>query len=262
MSLYGFNGQEKVDEVAGEGNHNTAMFWEYDTRTGRRWNLDPNPQISISDYAVFGNNPILNNDPDGDTYLHYLIGRLKYNKEWKVFKNSSNQKMSERDHFYLDRRTIINARMKLETYVQVKKEVNKTHRIINHINLPENLYDALESIIKTKINSIDKIDEKALDATSAMLTDEQYIQKGEEFKMLDDFQDDLHQDAISLYKGIRRIQKIESKIEKLKSKVSNDLYNNKNSEKIKKLEHKKNDVQYDLKLKTEAIKGKVQPNKT
>jgi hypothetical protein len=35
---YGFNGQEKSDEIAGEGNHNTAEFWEYDTRTGRRWN--------------------------------------------------------------------------------------------------------------------------------------------------------------------------------------------------------------------------------
>jgi hypothetical protein len=36
---YGFNGQEKVDEISGVGNHNTALFWEYDTRLGRRWNV-------------------------------------------------------------------------------------------------------------------------------------------------------------------------------------------------------------------------------
>ena len=63
---FGFNGQEKDDEVAGAGNINTAMFWEYDTRLGRRWNLDPKPQISISDYAVMANSPILLNDLFGD----------------------------------------------------------------------------------------------------------------------------------------------------------------------------------------------------
>jgi hypothetical protein len=63
---FGYNGQEKVDEIAGAGNHTTALFWEYDTRLGRRWNLDPVPQIAISDYAVNRSNPIYNNDPDGD----------------------------------------------------------------------------------------------------------------------------------------------------------------------------------------------------
>ena len=28
--------------------------------------MDPKPQIGISDYAVFGDNPILNSDPNGD----------------------------------------------------------------------------------------------------------------------------------------------------------------------------------------------------
>ena len=66
---FGFNGQEKVNEWSGIGNHNTAQFWEYDTRTGRRLNLDPVPQISISDYATFGLNPILNVDPSGDIFF-------------------------------------------------------------------------------------------------------------------------------------------------------------------------------------------------
>lgn len=64
---YGFNGQEKDDEVAGSGNSNTAQFWQYDTRLGRRWNLDPKPNKSISRYVVFANSPIKYSDPLGDT---------------------------------------------------------------------------------------------------------------------------------------------------------------------------------------------------
>jgi len=64
---YGFNGQEKNDEVSGSGNHNTAMFWEYDTRLGRRWNLDPEPIPGISDYACFTNSPIWLNDVLGNS---------------------------------------------------------------------------------------------------------------------------------------------------------------------------------------------------
>jgi len=63
---YSYNGQEKTDEISGAGNHTTAEYWECDTRTGRRWNLDPVPQIAISDYAVNRDNPIYYNDPKGD----------------------------------------------------------------------------------------------------------------------------------------------------------------------------------------------------
>jgi RHS repeat-associated protein len=64
---YGFNGQEKTDEIAGAGNHTTAEFWEYDTRIGRRWNLDPKPTVGVSQYSAFNNNPIVHSDPLGDT---------------------------------------------------------------------------------------------------------------------------------------------------------------------------------------------------
>ena len=66
---YGFNGQQKDDEVSGEGNTNTAQFWEYDCRLGRRWNLDPKPQMGLSDFSVMGNNPILVSDLNGDSYI-------------------------------------------------------------------------------------------------------------------------------------------------------------------------------------------------
>jgi hypothetical protein len=61
---YGYNTQERVDEIA--PGHYTAEFWEYDSRTSRRWNLDPVPDESESQYAVNKNNPIQYNDPNGD----------------------------------------------------------------------------------------------------------------------------------------------------------------------------------------------------
>ncbi|MBP6334217.1 MAG: hypothetical protein KA444_02005 [Bacteroidia bacterium] len=72
---FGFNGQEQMDEITGEGNHNTALFWEYDTRIARRWNMDPKPNPSLSNYSAFAGNPILNVDVLGDTtYLYNLKG--------------------------------------------------------------------------------------------------------------------------------------------------------------------------------------------
>ena len=62
---YSINGQEKDNEL--NENITTAQYWEYDSRIGRRWNMDPKGDVSISSYATFANNPIFNLDPDGDT---------------------------------------------------------------------------------------------------------------------------------------------------------------------------------------------------
>lgn len=59
------NGQEKVDEISGSGNHYTAPYWEYDPRLIRRWNQDPVVKEHESPYACFANNPIWFSDPDG-----------------------------------------------------------------------------------------------------------------------------------------------------------------------------------------------------
>ena len=63
---YGFNGQERSDEVYGKGNLNTALFWEYYARLVRRWNLDPVVIQSESGFSVLGNNPIILKDPLGN----------------------------------------------------------------------------------------------------------------------------------------------------------------------------------------------------
>jgi hypothetical protein len=62
---FGFNGQEKDPDIA--DGHTTALFWEYDSRVAKRWNVDPRPVVSISPYAVYEGNPIRNNDVLGDT---------------------------------------------------------------------------------------------------------------------------------------------------------------------------------------------------
>jgi len=74
---YGFNGMEKVDEVSGNGNHYTAEFWEYDPRTGLRWNTDPLAYPWQSPYVCFNNNPIVFTDPLG------LFGSRKEAREYK-----------------------------------------------------------------------------------------------------------------------------------------------------------------------------------
>ena len=83
---YGFNGQEKSDEIKGEGNSYTALFWEYDPRTGRRWNIDPKPTIGISVYSCFENNPLLLVDINGDKPTRKQAAAMAddvYNKESK-----------------------------------------------------------------------------------------------------------------------------------------------------------------------------------
>ncbi|MCX6232915.1 MAG: hypothetical protein NTZ33_15405 [Bacteroidetes bacterium] len=64
---FGFNGQEKDQEIYNNQSTTTALFWEYDARIGRRWNRDPKSDASISNYASFANNPIWFCDPFGDT---------------------------------------------------------------------------------------------------------------------------------------------------------------------------------------------------
>lgn len=91
---FGFNGQEKVNEIAGVGNHTTAPFWEYDTRLGRRWNLDPVTYSWQSTYATFNNNPIIFVDPLG------LFGSRKEAKGYKKKNNLSGRVMLNQDGSY------------------------------------------------------------------------------------------------------------------------------------------------------------------
>jgi RHS repeat-associated protein len=68
---FGFNGQEQDNEVSGQGNSYTAEFWQYDSRLGRRFNVDPVVKVHESPYACFANNPIWVIDPNGADSLFY-----------------------------------------------------------------------------------------------------------------------------------------------------------------------------------------------
>lgn len=83
---YGYNTQEKVDEISGVGNHYTAEYWEYDSRTVRRWNQDPKPVEWESPYAANRNNPIWFEDPEGDfPFRRYEKGdEIKVRRWFKV----------------------------------------------------------------------------------------------------------------------------------------------------------------------------------
>jgi hypothetical protein len=64
---YFFNGQEADNEVLGEGVSLTAEFWQYDSRLGIRWNVDPVFKEYESPYACFAGNPVWFVDDKGDT---------------------------------------------------------------------------------------------------------------------------------------------------------------------------------------------------
>jgi hypothetical protein len=68
---FGFNGQEMDKEVSESLNITTALFWEYDARIARRWNIDLQCKEFNSSYLVFSNCPSIMMDPSGnDDYFN------------------------------------------------------------------------------------------------------------------------------------------------------------------------------------------------
>ena len=60
---YSHNGHEKEEEIFSGAN--SAEFWMYDSRIGRRWEIDPITYAWQSPYACFNNNSIYFDDPKG-----------------------------------------------------------------------------------------------------------------------------------------------------------------------------------------------------
>lgn len=63
---YGYQGSEKDDEIAGNGNSYTTFFRQLDPRLGRWFSPDPVFQPWQSAYTSMDNNPINLNDVMGD----------------------------------------------------------------------------------------------------------------------------------------------------------------------------------------------------
>jgi hypothetical protein len=72
---YGFNGQESDFEIFNsQSTSYTAEFWQYDSRLGRRWNVDPIVKPFFSPYSTFANNPNYFTDPQGNSEWHPETG--------------------------------------------------------------------------------------------------------------------------------------------------------------------------------------------
>ena len=71
---YGFNGQEKDDEIKESGNSYTTEFRQYDPRLGRWLTIDPETRSFAwgSPYVSMSNNPISRVDPFGNSDGHYV----------------------------------------------------------------------------------------------------------------------------------------------------------------------------------------------
>ena len=86
---YGFQNQLRDDEIYGSGNSYSAEYWQYDTRLGRRWNVDPIVKPWESSYATFSNNPIYFIDPSGLTASDFKTKRSLWDR---LFNRMSNNK--------------------------------------------------------------------------------------------------------------------------------------------------------------------------
>lgn len=60
---FGMNGQLHDDDVF--KGFMSADYWGYDSRLGRRWEIDPLANAFQSPYSTFNNNPIYFADPQG-----------------------------------------------------------------------------------------------------------------------------------------------------------------------------------------------------
>ena len=94
---FGMNTQMKTNEIAGVGEHLTALFGEYDPRTARRWNLDPRPSVSLSGYSVFANSPIHNFDILLDT-----LSTANYADALRLAANMVSERMVSKQYDYYE----------------------------------------------------------------------------------------------------------------------------------------------------------------
>ena len=124
---FGFQGQEKDDEIfSSEGTSYSAQFWQYDSRIGRRWNLDPVVKYHESPYATFYNNPIFLIDPKGDDVINgdRLIANKKKGKMDKATKELSNFNENHKVEGAIKRKTFLglgNSKKEWKKYKELRK---------------------------------------------------------------------------------------------------------------------------------------------
>ena len=65
---FGYQGSEKDNEIIGPNDNYSTLFRELDVRLGRWWAVDPKTILTLweSPYMSMGDNPVFNNDFNGD----------------------------------------------------------------------------------------------------------------------------------------------------------------------------------------------------
>jgi hypothetical protein len=127
--------------VYGKGNLNTALFWEYDTRLGRRWNLDPKPSDGVSNYSVLTNNPIIATDILGDTVLINLFR----SDDVTFFNNAEKMVLNKKD--YKDGVFIIAAHANFEMIVNsTGPNLWSPEEVVNFLKENESYNKALQEV--------------------------------------------------------------------------------------------------------------------
>ena len=129
---FGFNGQEKDQEIFNNQSTTTAMFWEYDGRIGRRWNIDPVVKSWQSTYVCFSDNPIIRIDPNGDDDFFDIYGNFKGHTETKFN--------------YI---RIINSN---QTYESAKENVTSNTKLLSEYNYLPNEF-ANRTMLKRIVNT-------------------------------------------------------------------------------------------------------------
>ena len=129
---YFFNGQEADNEVLGDGASFSAEFWQYDSRLGRRWNLDPVFKEYESPYACFAGNPVRFADPKGDSVINGYSNRLSSAEEAmrqsELFLNS----LSKSDEQYLSAKQDYDD--KSASYYRIKRLYDIAQNIMTDFN--------------------------------------------------------------------------------------------------------------------------------
>jgi hypothetical protein len=150
---FGFNGQEKDNEIAGVGNHNTAEFWEYDTRVGRRWNRDPKPNVSNSNYATLNNNPIFYNDVLGDSVTTNSEGYSNTKMGVDGILNGSTNPIGYDEK---NEKLTYNDNVDVSNYTPFQKDIlNKYKEVINNkTNVKLKIVDVNDEVVKTTFETI------------------------------------------------------------------------------------------------------------
>ncbi len=100
------------------------MFWEYDSRTAHRWNIDPVTYPWQSSYTTFNNSPILFADPLG------LAGTVRQNKrDAKVYASQTKGKLEKlsRGHYKVD---ISGTEYLKQFYLKIEGEILCGYRVV------------------------------------------------------------------------------------------------------------------------------------